>query len=365
MTEPTVLRTPRARRYVGRLRLVAQRLVPATASSPAEAVQHMTCLQAQDFRSGRSAVALRSGCAVGDVDAALNAGDIVRSWPMRGTLHLVAATDLRWMLALNGESILHSARRRHSELGITAQDIETARMAAEERLRGGRGVDRPGLFAHWEAHGIATAGQRGAHLLQALCLRAHLVLGPIVGRQQQFVLFDEWIRTSEPVDRAANIADWARRYFRSHGPATVADFRWWSGVLQRDLAPVWDAVRADLVELVVDGTAYFVAPETIAAWEEHDAATLRPQLTPAFDEILLGYADRTPTLDKQHMEQVVPGGNGMFKAALLDGGAAVATWRRKPVKSIVAVDVSSFDGALSKRAERALPGLARRYPFAP
>lgn len=362
MTERIVL-TPRARRYVGRLRLIAQRLAPATTSSPASAVRHMTCLQAQDFRSGRSAVALRAGCAVTDVEAALNAGEIVRSWPMRGTLHLVAPEDLRWMLALNGEPTLRSVRRRHEELGVTSREVEGAFDVAESHLRGD-GLDRAGIFEVWRSHGIVTDGQRGPHLLSALCLQARLVLGPVVGRQQHFVLFDEWIQTSAPVDRAANVTDWARRYFRSHGPATVADFRWWSGLLQRDLSPVWDAVRADLVELIVDDTSYFAAPETIAAWEEHQSATLRPLLTPAFDEILLGYADRTPTLVKEHMEQVVPGGNGMFKAVLLDGGGAVATWRRSPTKGAAAVDVSPLDGALSARARRALPGLTRRYPFA-
>lgn len=363
MTERTVLRSPRGRRYVGRLRLIAQRLVPATTSSPTTIVQQMTCTQAQDFRSGRSAIALRAGCTVEDVNAALNAGDIVRSWPMRGTLHLVAAADLRWMLALNAEPTLRAARRRHDDLGITPRDVDRALAVVEPHLRGSA-LDRAGIFGVWRNNNVATDGQRGIHLLQALCLRAELVLGRTVGRQQQFVLFDEWIHRSAPVDRAANIADWALRYFRSHGPATVADFRWWSGLLQRDLAPAWDAVRADLVELVVNDMSYFAAPEAIAAWEERHAATLRPLLTPAFDEVLLGYADRTPTLAKQHMEQVVPGGNGMFKAVLVDGGVAVATWRRKDVKGAAAVDVSPLDGDLSKRAQQALPSLARRYPFA-
>lgn len=362
MTERTVLRTPRARRYVSRLRLIAQHLAPLSSSSPVAAMQYMTCLQAQDFRAGRSALALRSGCAVDDVDAALNSGQIVRSWPMRGTLHLVAATDLRWMLALNGEPTLRAARRRHEELGITPRHVDRALRALEPHLLGD-GLDRAGVFEVWRRHGIAPEGQRGVHLLSTLCLQARLVLGPVVGRQQHFVLFEEWIGTSAQVDHAANVADWARRYFRSHGPATVADFRWWSGVLQRDLAPVWDAVRANLVELVVDGTSYFAGPETIAVWEEHQSATLRPLLTPAFDEILLGYADRTPTLATEHMEQVVPGGNGMFKGVVLDGGAAVATWRRKPTKGAAVVDLSPLGGALSARARRAVPCLTRRYPF--
>lgn len=365
MTDRIVLRGSRAHHELSRMRLVAQGLVPVHPMPPVDVVTRLTCLQAQDLRSARSAVALRAGCEVTDVDAALDSGGVVRSWPMRGTLHLVPATDLRWMLALNATSTLRSARRRHDELDITPQAIERALAVTEERLRGGGGMTRGEVFSLWDEHGIAAEGQRGIHLLQSLCLRALLVLGPLDGRQQRFVLFDEWIHRSRPVDRPANIADWALRYFRSHGPATVADFRWWTGLLQRDLLPVWDTVSSRLVELVVDGTSYFAAPETITSYDEHRPTTFRPLLTPAFDEILLGYADRTPTVDRDDLGRVVPGGNGMFKAVLVDGGRAVGTWRRGPTKAVPGIAVSPFDGALSRRAERALPGLARRYPFPP
>ncbi|MBB2892372.1 winged helix DNA-binding domain-containing protein [Flexivirga oryzae] len=354
---------PVVRRQLSRLRLVAQRLAPASQTPPTEVVRWLTCLQAQDFRSARSAVALRAGCTVAEVDVAINAGRIVRSWPMRGTLHLVEPADLRWMLALNAEPTQRAARRRHEQLGIAPRDVDRARSVTTAALQGGRGLDRAGLFALWEQHGIATGAQRGAHLVQTLCLQTHLVLGPVVGRQQRFVLFDDWIETSRPVDRTANVADWALRYFRSHGPATIADFRWWSGVLQRDLAPVWDTVRAELDELVVDGTSYFLAPETLAAWEDSRDVTLRSVLMPAFDELLLGYADRTPTLDRGHADLVVPGGNGMFKATVVDGGHAVATWRRGTRKDGPLVEVSPFAARLSRRAERAVPRLAARYPF--
>lgn len=370
MTDRIVLRTRGPLRELSRQRLIAQGLVASARSTATDVVQRMTCLQAQDLASARSAVALRAGGTVGDVDAALNAGQIVRSWPMRGTLHLVPAEDLRWMLALNAAPTLRSVRRRHEQLHITAADIDRAATVSADELAGGSGMTRAQLLTRWREHGIGTDGQRGAHLLQSLCLRAHLVLGPIEGRQQRFVLFDEWIGDSRPIDRDLNVAEWATRYFHSRGPATIADFRWWSGLLHRDIAPVWDAVRAGLVEVVAGDTAYFAAPETVERWQAHPGATLRPMLTPAFDELLLGYADRTPTVDEEHLALVVPGGNGMFQAVLLDGGAAVATWRRRPQRTGPqrvgpTLDIAAFDGALSARAERALPVLARRYPFVP
>lgn len=349
---------------IGRLRLLAQRVAPAAKSGPVQIAEWLTCMQAQDFGSARSAVALRAGCTVEDVDIAINAGALVRSWPMRGTLHLVPAAQLRWMLRINAGPTLRSVRRRHQQLGIETKDIDRAQTVATEQLTGGRGLDRTALFAAWERHGIATGGQRGVHLVQTLCLREHLVLGPITGKLQQFVLFDEWIPVSDPVDHTANVADWARRYFRSHGPATLADFKWWSGLLQRDIAPVWDEVRTDLTELISDDTTYFLAPDTLERWAANRAATLRPVLTPAFDEVLLGYADRTATVDRRHLDLVVPGGNGVFRGVLLDGGRGVATWKRNPAKSVPDIAISPFGAALGSRAERALPRLIRSYPFA-
>ncbi|NNG39769.1 winged helix DNA-binding domain-containing protein [Flexivirga sp. ID2601S] len=353
--------TPRD--FIARLRLVAQRLVGPAADTPADAMRWMTCSQAQDFRAARSAVALRAGTSVAEVEHAVNAGELVRSWPMRGTLHLVAAEDLAWMLSLNRDSMLRVRRRRHEELDIGQRDIAHATEVAVAALQGGGRLDRAGLFALWQQHGIATDGQRGIHLVQALALDAVIVLGPMSGKQQCFVLFDEWIPLSRKLTREQAVAEWAGRYFRSHGPATVADFRWWSGLLQRDLSPVWDEVRATLAEVTARDTTYFLDPATLDAWDALSAATQRPLLTPAFDEILLGYADRSPTLPPSAAGQVVPGGNGVFRPVLIDGGRAVATWQ-KPAKDVGDVSVSPLGGPLTARATRALPGLTRRYPFA-
>ncbi|WP_265444176.1 winged helix DNA-binding domain-containing protein [Flexivirga meconopsidis] len=353
--------TPRD--HIARLRLIAQRLVGPACPTPTDAVRWMTCSQAQDFAGARCAVALRSGTSVAEVERAVNAGELVRSWPMRGTLQLVAAEDLAWMLSLNREPTLRARKRRHAELAITPRDVARATEVTVAALRGGGRLDRAGLFALWQQHGIATEGQRGIHLVQALSLDGVIVLGPMVGKQHGFVLFDEWIPRSRKLTRDQSVAEWAVRYFRSHGPATVADFRWWSGLLQRNLSPVWEQVRGELASLDVGETTYYLDPATLAAWESLGSATLRPLLTPAFDEILLGYADRSPTLPPSVADQVVPGRNGVFRPVLIDGGRAVATWQ-KPAKGIGDVSVSPLGGRLTARATQALPGLTRRYPFA-
>ena len=159
------------RRTMGRLRLVSQRLVPLPAVSPGPAsdvcgsiagtVRWMTAMQAQDLQAAIWAVGARvPGAGLSDVRSALDSGAVVRSWPMRGTLHLVAPEDLHWMLALTAERLTKSIAARHRELGITWADIEKCRDLALERVAGGRGcqpgralpgVRRRGAAHHWPA----------------------------------------------------------------------------------------------------------------------------------------------------------------------------------------------------------------------
>ena len=344
--------------------MLAQRLAGPLEPDPASAVSWMSCLQAQDFRAARSAVAARSGSSIAQVDAALASGAVVRSWPMRGTLHLVAASDLDAKLDLTAERTLKAADRRHRELSIEPRDVDRAIDVALAVLDARGGADRVELFAAWEAHGIGTAKQRGVHLLQILCLRRVLVLGPLSDNgTQQFVEYRGWVGPRATPDLDASVAGWARQYFRSHGPATLEDFRWWTGLPLRAIAPGWDAARAELAQMRVDDRRYFLDARTLEAWETHATRTLAPTLTAAFDEILLGYADRTATLPVEHMAAVVPGNNGMFRAVLLDGGRAVATWRRGARRGDP-LRIEPLEAPLTTRAAKAVPGLARRFPLA-
>src|SRR5688500_18369236 len=110
------------RKVLGRLRLASQGLLGAgeRPDSAGGVVRWMTAMQAQDLQAALWAVGVRlTGSGVSDVRAAINAGTIVRSWPMRGTLHLVAPEDLRWMLELTADRLTKGIAARHRELGIT------------------------------------------------------------------------------------------------------------------------------------------------------------------------------------------------------------------------------------------------------
>jgi hypothetical protein len=309
------------------LRMAAQRLVGPRAATPAEAVRWLTAVQAQDLPGALTSVALRTHGGRAAVTAALDAGEVVRSWPMRGTLHLTAAEDLPWMLELLGPKVLAGAARRRETVGLTLDDLDRARDAALAALGGGRRLGRAELIAVLAAGGASTEGQRGYHLLWWLAQTGLTCLGPTVDGDQQFVLLDEWVPAPRRLEREEALGELARRFFASHGPATVKDLVRWAGVGVRDVKAGLALVAGDLDQLDVDGTAYWMDPATPDRLAAARAEAEGVHLLPGFDELVLGYADRSCTVPAEFAERIVPGNNGMFRATAVSAGTVVAVWR--------------------------------------
>jgi Winged helix DNA-binding domain len=349
-------------REIGLLRLVAQRVAGPQAATCAEAVRWLTAVQAQQLPGALTSVAVRTAEGTRtDVEAALDAGEVVRSWPMRGTLHLVAAEDLGWLLDLLAPRVLSMVTGRRAELGLDAGQYERALDLAEGALSGGRRMRRNDLLAVWEDAGLSTAGQRGAHLLGQLAQTGAICLGPMDGAEQLFVLTDEWIRKSRRLERDEALTELAKRYFSSHGPATVADLARWASLRITEARAALAAVRSELVGLDVDGVEHFLDPETpdlLAACRKEARGLF---LLPGFDEFVLGYGDRGAVLAPEFADRIVPGGNGMFRATVVHDGRILGTWNwtgRGAKRTVTATPFTAFPAAVAA----AIPDAAARLP---
>jgi hypothetical protein len=343
------------------LRLAAQRLVGEPHPTPADAVRWATCTQAQDLPGALVSVALRTPSrTLADVHAALDEGSIVRSWPMRGTLHLVAPQDLRWLLAVGPPRVANAAAKRRTDLGVTDREVEKVTRVTVDALGGGGRIARDALMALWREAGVSTDGQRGVHLFGKLAVDGLICLGPMAGRRQDVVLVDEWVPAAPVPDRAEAIAGWALRYFRGHGPATVDDFAWWTGLTKTDARAGHAAVADRLESMQVDGTTMWLDPATPGLLEGARKAARGALLLPGFDELVLGYSDRSAVLPPDFADRVAPGGNGMFLATVVVAGRAVATWRR-PQTRTGAPAVTPFR-TLPRVAAAAVPKLWATYP---
>ncbi|MCQ9164556.1 winged helix DNA-binding domain-containing protein [Arthrobacter sp. STN4] len=327
---------------LARLRLAAQWILPASsgpAPGPVDAVRRLTALQGQDFPGALWSIGLRApGTTRSDVEAAFNRGELVRSCPLRGTLHVTVAQDLGWILSLTAERMMAGQAARHRQLDITTPDVEQVRGLALALLEqsGGRAT-REELFAAFEQAGQGTRAQRGYHLLFLLSLDGTLVQGPVNGsagngNSQFYVNSAQWIRNPRTLDRREALAELALRYFRGHGPSTVRDFQWWSKLTLADIKAGLEYAKEQLEAVECGGDTYWLAPETAdllgGSTPGGPPGARSVLLLPGFDEYLLGYTDRSAALAPRHAPLTVPGNNGMFKATVVAGGQVAGTWRK-------------------------------------
>lgn len=311
-----------------------------------DAVRRLGAVQAQDFTAAKWVLGARvRGSVAADVDAAIEAREIVRSWPMRGTLHLLPTDRLRPILAITAPRILQQSVTRHRQLDLDEATYRRARAVAEVELAGGASRSRDELQAAWEAAGIATTGQRGYHLIAWLARDAVICWGPIEGRGQRLVLLDEWVPgPAAAEDREETLGRLFGAYIAGHGPATVQDFAWWAGLTLGDARRARAA--ADGVVVAFDDERFVAAD---AGWPA-DPAARAPRAAGAlalapFDEYFLGYADRAAVCDPGHAARVIPGGNGVFQPILVAGGRVVGTWRRGQGRQRSSVVLDGFDAA--------------------
>src|SRR5215472_325382 len=225
----------RLEEYASVGRLFNQRIDGKKFERPDEVVRWMGALQAQDYQQSLWAIGLRMQSAtVADIEQAILDRKIVRTWPMRGTLHFVPGDDAKWMLSLSASRMIANDRRRQGQLELDETIMERCKELFYDALKGNQRLSRPDMMQLLVDAGISTKGQRGYHILWYLSQAGLICLGPMQDKQQTFVLLDEWVPHSRAFSREESLAELARRYFTSRGPATIHDFAWWAGLTVAD-----------------------------------------------------------------------------------------------------------------------------------
>jgi hypothetical protein len=338
-----------------RHRLHHQRLAATHFDDPADPVRWLGAVQAQDYLGSLWAIGLRTRAATEKaVERAIAERAIVRTWPMRGTLHFVAAEDARWMLELMTPRVVAaSAGRLERQYGLDQSVFGRGGEAVSRALEGGRRLTRDALYRALESARISTTGGRGLHITWRMAHDGLICFGPREGKQQTFVLLDEWVPGAKRMARDEALAELARRYFTSHGPATVHDFAWWSGLLLSDAAHGLAMASGALSSVQLADRKYWSAPS-----DPPGGSSPRAFLLPAFDEYTVAYRDRAAVLEPGHARQA----NGMdiLRPAMVVNGRVVGTWARTLGKGSVEVDLSPFT-RLGATARRAAAAAARRY----
>jgi hypothetical protein len=342
---------------IARYRLINQRIALSKCKAPADVVTALVAMQAQDYLGALWAIGLRLPDATETlIEQALADRAIVRTWPMRGTLHFVAAADVRWLLDLLTPRVIAASTRRHAQLELDGPVLARSRKLFSRALQGGQHLTRDAMMKLLDRAGISTAGQRGYHILGRLALEGLICFGPRSGKAQTFTLLDEWLPHAKKLDRDAALAELARRYFTGHGPATLQDFVWWTGLKVSDAKLALDSAKSKLSQQIAGGVAYWMARDVPAV---PDSAR-KVYWLPGFDEYLVGYKDRSAVLNLRHAKKVIPGSNGMFLSTLVMGGQVAGIWNRVLTRDAVVMTARPF-AKLSKTAQRAATAAAERY----
>ena len=235
--------------------LVAPR--PSTTSTPETVdgiVTHLGAMQAQDNASGLWSLGLRlGGASQAEVVAALERREALRTWPMRGTVHLVPSRDAHWMLALTGVKALAGAARRRQFLGLADDVADRAVDIIGEQLADGRRRTRAELLAAISEAGVPITNNLGYHLLWYASQRGVSAIAPDVDGEQTFVLLDDWVPDPVRLDTEEALALLATRYFRSHGPTTRQDFQGWTGLNATEAKRAIAGAGAALATADLDG----------------------------------------------------------------------------------------------------------------
>jgi hypothetical protein len=331
---------------------------PGTTASAV--VRWLGGVQAQDYGAAKWAVAQRAGdLTSADVDEALADGSILRTHVLRPTWHFVVPADIRWMLRLTAPRVKALMAFGNRESGLDEATCASANRAMAAALQDGRQLTRIELGEVLRRAGIDFRDTIGlGRLMVHAELDGILCSGALRGRQHTYALLDDRVPPANEMGRDAALAELAGRYFASHGPATVKDFAWWSGLSVSDATTGAKAATPALQQSEIEGTRYWFAPPRPRRRQQNAA---RAHLLPNFDEYTVAYADRDPIRepgDVPHFDS--RGGDSFLGNVVVIDGRVVGTWRRVAQKSTVHVTATLFRPATDDESA-AIAAAAQRY----
>lgn len=313
-------------------RLQSQQLDYSGFKKPEEIIAWFGGIQAQDYPGAKWAIAGRlKDCTNVNIEQAFAEKKFVRTWAMRGTLHFITASDIRWILELLAPRIIERNARRYKELELDEETLKRSNEIIVNALQDGQGLNRRELVTILQENGISTEGQRTPYMLQRASLDGLICQGGMHSNNNPIFISMSLLPKTNTLTRHNALAELAKRYFKSHGPATIQDFSWWSGLLRNDAKAGLEAVKSQLESETIGDKTYWYFSSKL----KH--CSPRVHLLPSFDEYIVGYKDRSASLEKIHSKN--KGIENIMYPTIAIDGQIVGTWKRKFNKNEVIVEL--------------------------
>jgi hypothetical protein len=343
--------------HIPHQRLHNQRISQSSFSQPTEIVGWLGAVQAQDFAAAKWALGLRApGLSDAAIEQSFNAGAILRTHILRPTWHFVTPADLRWMLALSGPRVNAFNASYYRKFGLDDDTFRHSRATLEKTLEGGQALTRPELEAALQQAGIHTDELRSTLLVMRAELDGVLCSGPRRGKQFTYMLLEERVPLTRKLERDESLAELTRRYFTSHGPATLADFAWWSGLNMSDARSGLEAVKTQMTSENIQGQTYWFDASALAGKENPQQIYLLPN----FDEYTVAYSERSAISIGVDLAKLDPRSEGILNYIMIIDGQFAGNWKRVIKKNEVVVELHPF-APLTDAEQQAIALTANRY----
>ena len=339
-----------------RRRLHNQRLARSEFRSPAEVVAWLGAVQAQDYPAAKWALGLRApGLTDAAVENAFTDGRILRTHVLRPTWHFVTPADIRWMLALSAPRLHKASGPYNRALGLDEAILKRCRALIERALRDGRQLTRAEVGSSLRRGGVDVSGPALGQVMMNAELDGLVCSGARKDKQFTYALLEERAPRGRIVTRDEALGQLARRYFASHGPATLKDYVWWSGLVVGDARRGIDIAGRDLDRRVIDDRPYWSATSSGTMARAAGGAHLLPN----YDEYLVAYRDRDAVVAASR-----PGtkarGSDVFAHSLVIDGVLAGSWTRTHAADAVTIDLVPYR-RLTPADRGAVAAAAARY----
>lgn len=321
------------------IRLYNQLLSLHELKEPREVVAHMGAMQSQALEMAKWAIGSRlQHHTVKNITDALNRGEVIRTHILRPTWHFVAADDLRWMYTLSYPRLKPVYRSYAKMLGADETVLYHYIPLVEKLLSGGRHLSKQEMSEALTERGVLLDDNHLSLLLSFAELEELIVNGELDGNRQTFTLLEEWVPRTTALSREESLGRLARKYFSSHGPATLPDFTWWSGLSITECRQAMEMIRPDFTQEKINERECWMPNNLCTPPVDHDSALL---LAP-FDEFVVSYKDRSDMIEETHYGKVMTK-NGIFSPTIMLNGKIIGSWKKSMKKNIPQITLTFFE----------------------
>jgi hypothetical protein len=330
------------------LRLANQKISHPSTKNVVELISWMGAMQAQDYNMAKWALGLRLKDATEkSIQDAFNKGKILRTHLLRPTWHMVASEDISWMLQLTAPQIKIAANPWNKKLELTETIFKKCTKIIESSLEGGIQLTREELYSKFENSKIIMNNSRLIHIMLMAELNAVVCSGALKGKKHTYSLFSDRVPIMKTYSRDQALGELALRYFNSHGPATLQDFAWWSGLPLSVSKKAIEIIRTNFHSETIDNKIYWFSNSSLNIKSIKNSV----YLLPAFDEFIISYKDRRASLAKEN-QNVTISKNGIFNPVIVINGQVAGLWKKNLNKNSILMDIHFFN--TSTKASRKL-----------